>query len=143
MRLFLAALVTQAFLGTVPLQAGSRDVVVYKDPACMCCSAYSEYLRANGFAVTVVEEADMVARHLAAGTPEGFEGCHLSLIDGYVVEGHVPVAAIEKLLAERPGIAGISLPGMPQGSPGMGGEKTESFLIFGFGPEAPSPFFID
>jgi hypothetical protein len=143
--MFLALLVASAFLHAAPLRADPSEVVLYKDPACSCCAAYAEYLRANGFQVTVVEEEDLAARHAAAGTPEGFEGCHLGMVEGYVVEGHVPVAVIAKLLAERPDLSGISLPGMPEGSPGMGGEKGEPFVVYGFGGSLgrPVPFAID
>ncbi|KOX50538.1 metal-binding protein, partial [Streptomyces purpurogeneiscleroticus] len=68
------------------------------------------------------------------------QGCHTLLIDGYVVEGHVPVAAVRRLLAERPAIRGISLPGMPAGSPGMDGEKTEPFTVYEIGDGAPKVF---
>ena len=70
------------------------------------------------------------------GVPAKFEGCHIMLIGGYVVEGHVPASAIKKLLAERPKIKGISLPGMPEGSPGMTGVKTEPFKILEISEEA-------
>jgi hypothetical protein len=72
--------------------------------------------------------------------PEPLQGCHTLLIDGYVVEGHVPVAAVKRLLAERPAIRGISLPGMPAGSPGMNGEKTEPFTVYEIGDGAPKVF---
>src|SRR3546814_2652481 len=66
----------------------------------------------------------------AAGIPDDYQGCHLSQIDGYVVSGHVPVETVNRLLSERPDIAGITLPGMPMGSPGMSGVKTEPFTIY-------------
>ncbi len=72
--------------------------------------------------------------------PEALQGCHTLLIDGYVVEGHVPVAQVKQLLAERPAIKGISLPGMPVGSPGMDGEKTELFTIYEIGDGAAKVF---
>jgi hypothetical protein len=65
--------------------------------------------------------------------PEALEGCHTSLIDGYVVEGHVPAKSLNKLLTERPAIKGISLPGMPLGSPGMSGRKQEPFTMYEVG----------
>lgn len=117
---------------------------VYKDPWCDCCAAYADYLRGHGFEVTVVETELMDRVHEHAGTPAGFEGCHLSMIEGYVVEGHVPVGAIEKLLDERPAITGISLPGMPQGAPGMTGVKEAPFVVHGFGGDgAPTTFFVE
>lgn len=76
-----------------------------------------------------------------ANVPEELEGCHTIIIDGYVVEGHMPVSAIERLLAERPKIIGISLPGMPQGSPGMSGIKTAPFTVFEIGSNQPPKVF--
>ena len=75
-----------------------------------------------------------------AGIARDFEGCHLAHIDGYVVSGHVPVSAIRRLLGERPAIKGITLPGMPLGSPGMGGAKQEPFTIYEIGDGAPKVF---
>jgi hypothetical protein len=103
--------------------------VMYINPQCGCCLGHANYLRQNGFKITVKETQDMAQIRRQHGVPEKFEGCHIMLIDGYVVEGHVPAAAIKKLLAERPKIKGISLPGMPEGSPGMTGVKAEPFKI--------------
>jgi hypothetical protein len=78
-----------------------------------------------------------------AGIPENFEGCHLSMIDGYVVSGHVPVASVERLLSEQPKIVGITLPGMPQGSPGMSGRKTEPFTTYEIGSQSPRIYAVE
>src|SRR3546814_6920173 len=74
--------------------------------------------------------SDVCSSDLKAGIPSQLEGCHTTLIDGYVVDGHVPVNIVRKLLRDRPDIVGITLPGMPTGSPGMGGEKTAPFTVF-------------
>jgi len=110
-----------------------RRAVMYKYPNCGCCESYADYLRARGFAVTVEATHDLPMIKQEHGVPEGLEGCHTMLLSGYVVEGHVPVATLERLLAERPPVRGISLPGMPQGSPGMSGVKSEPFTIHHFG----------
>ena len=102
---------------------------MYVNPQCGCCQGHAGYLRQNGFKITVKETQDMSLIRSQHGVPAKFEGCHIMLIDGYVVEGHVPAAAIKKLLAERPKIKGISLPGMPEGSPRMTGVKAEPFKI--------------
>jgi hypothetical protein len=112
--------------------AGPKDVVLYKTPQCGCCEGYADYLRTNGYSVTVKPSHDLSLIKRRNGVPEDFEGCHTSLIDGYVVEGHVPVGVLKKLFSERPDIKGISLPGMPMGSPGMGGKKTDPFEIHQF-----------
>lgn len=112
-------------------------VKMYKNPQCGCCEEYAKYLRRNGFKVTVTPTHSMSMISRRNGVPERLAGCHTMLIEGYVVEGHVPVGAIKKLLAERPNITGISLPGMPEGSPGMTGVKTAPFRILEItdGPE--------
>jgi hypothetical protein len=107
----------------------SRHAALYKTPQCGCCEAYADYLRTNGFEVTVEATHDLPSIKRQHGVPGELEGCHTMLVDGYVVEGHVPVAALLRLLTERPDIRGISLPGMPAGSPGMPGAKTEPFTI--------------
>jgi hypothetical protein len=103
---------------------------LYKNPQCGCCEQYADYLRRNGFEVTVEATHDLSLINRDHGVPEHLEGCHTTLLDGYVIEGHVPVAMINRLLGERPAITGISLPGMPMGSPGMAGEKTEPLVIY-------------
>lgn len=119
-------------LGAVRLARaqGVRDAVLYKNPQCGCCEDYAAYLRRNGFRVKVVATHDLDAIKTQNHVPERLNGCHTTLVDGYVVEGHVPVASIERLLRQRPRIRGISLPGMPQGSPGMTGVKKEPFHIY-------------
>ena len=110
--------------------AAAADVTLYKNPQCGCCEGYAEYLRQNGLTVTVQPTHELVAMSRAAGIADEFQGCHLSFIEDYVVSGHVPVKTVNRLLRERPAIKGITLPGMPMGSPGMVGEKTEPFTIY-------------
>lgn len=125
---------------TTPGHAGepARDVVLFKSPSCGCCAAYGDYLAANGFDVTVESTDDVFEMSRLAGIPDDFQGCHLAKVDGYFASGHVPVGVVQKMLAEQPDIHGITLPGMPAGSPGMMGEKLEPFHIFAIdagGPE--------
>jgi hypothetical protein len=116
----------------------SRAATLYKLPHCGCCEGHADHLRANGYQVTVVESETMSLIKKTHGVPQALEGCHTILIDGYVVEGHVPASVIDRLLEERPAIRGISLPGMPEGSPGMGGAKTEPFEIYEISEGAPT-----
>ena len=102
---------------------------IFKNPQCGCCETYGEYLRSNGYEVKVVATHDLPLIQERQGVPAGLEGCHTTLIGGYFVDGHVPIETFDRLLAERPDINGITLPGMPTGSPGMGGPKTEPFTI--------------
>ena len=103
---------------------------LFKNPGCTCCDRYADYLRANGFDVAVLESPNMTAIKQSHGVREDLEGCHTMIVGGYVVEGHVPVGPIKRLLTEKPAIKGISLPGMPEGSPGMSGDKEEPFTIY-------------
>ena len=101
------------------------------------------YLRSNGFTVTVKPTHDLVAMGRAAGIPDDFQGCHLSFIDDYVVSGHVPVETVNRLLSERPEIKGVTLPGMPMGSPGMAGVKTGPFTIYEISDDVPEVYSVE
>jgi hypothetical protein len=113
-----------------PALAGTVSAVLYKNPQCGCCENYAAYLRDNGFSVEVKPTMVLTQISSDAGVPPEMEGCHTMMVEGYVVDGHVPVNVINKLLAERPAIAGITLPGMPMGSPGMDGPKSGPFTIY-------------
>lgn len=108
----------------------SRRVTLYKEPKCGCCEGYASYLRRHGFEVGIVPTGDLPLLEERYGIPPALEPCHLAMIGGYVVGGHVPVEVVNRLLSEKPKITGIVLPGMPLGSPGMNGEKTEPFKIY-------------
>ena len=119
--------------------AAPTHATLYKDPQCGCCEGYAAYLRENGFEVEVKPTNDLAEISRKAGVPEELQGCHTTLIDGYVVDGHVPVKVVRRLLSERPAIAGITLPGMPTGSPGMTGEKTAPFKIYAVSKDGKPP----
>ena len=122
----------------------SKNVALFKNPECGCCESYADYLRGNGFTVTVKPSEDLFAMGRKAGIPDDFQGCHLAYVDGYVVSGHVPVAAVRRLLTERPNdVKGITLPGMPAGSPGMGGTKEAPFTVYGIGAGTPRVFSVE
>lgn len=142
MRKSIIAVLAASVLGvagylTLGTAVQAEEVTLYKNPQCGCCEGYADYLRENGFDVTVEPTHELVPMSRSSGIPDGFQGCHLAFIDDYVVSGHVPVATIDRLLAERPGIKGITLPGMPQGSPGMSGVKTGPFEIYAISNGAP------
>jgi len=118
--------------------AGERPpATVYKSPTCDCCGYYVEYLREAGFPVEVVDTTQLSSIERQHGVPKNFAGCHTTIVDGYVVEGHVPLSVLDQLLAERPPVTGISLPGMPTGSPGMPGRKKAPFRVFQFNADEP------
>jgi len=97
----------------------ANKVVVYKSPSCGCCGAWVTYMRANGFTVEVHDQDDVTPIKRASGVPVALESCHTAQIGGYVLEGHVPVSAIRRMLREKPAIAGLAVAGMVAGSPGM------------------------
>lgn len=115
----------------VPMMALAQAATMYKTPYCGCCLGHAEYLRDRGYEVEIVEMDNqaLAALKTERAIPDAQQGCHTLIIEGYVIEGHVPVEAIEALLAKRPDITGISLPGMPAGSPGMSGEKDARFKV--------------
>jgi hypothetical protein len=141
-RQFSLAALALALGGTSALADERPAAVLYKNPQCACCEEYAEYLRSFGYPVTVKPTFDLALIKRQNGVPEALDGCHTMLVGGYVVEGHVPVGAIDRLLAEHPDIKGISLPGMPAGSPGMFGDKEGPFTIYaiGAGGSAPTVF---
>ncbi|MFN3928175.1 MAG: DUF411 domain-containing protein [Thermoflexus sp.] len=105
-------------------------VTVYRTPNCGCCGEYVRYLRSVGVAVHVIEQDDLTSLKQQWGIPEAMWSCHTSRLGPYVVEGHVPLEAIARLWSERPDARGIALPGMPPGSPGMGGARTGPLTIY-------------
>jgi len=101
-------------------EAARQSVIdVYKDPACGCCSLWVEHLREDGFTVTATDTRDLATVKARNGVPREMQSCHTALVDGYVIEGHVPAADVRRLLRDRPAIAGLAVAGMPIGSPGM------------------------
>ena len=106
-------------LTAVAVQAAEPEMQVYKTSTCGCCGKWVEHLRANGFKVTVTEVSSVAEYRAKFGVPNNLASCHTGVVDGYAIEGHVPVKEIKKLLEEKPKAVGIAVPGMPIGSPGM------------------------
>jgi hypothetical protein len=123
--------------------AAPIPVTLYKNPQCSCCESYAQYLDQNGFKVEVKPTNDLAEISRKAGIPEDLQGCHTSFIGSYVVDGHVPVKTIRKLLDEKPAIVGITLPGMPPGSPGMSGEKNGSLIVYAVSKDDTPPRIFD
>jgi hypothetical protein len=124
---------SQSAFSTAALAQDKPKATLYRNPNCSCCLDYAKYLRENGFDVTVDSSHDLASIRKQLGVPEKFEGCHVMTIGPYAVEGHVDVASINKLLAERPHIIGISIPGMPAGTPGMTGHKSGPLNVYEIG----------
>lgn len=112
------------------LVLGGETITVYKTSTCGCCGVFVQYLEREGATVQVENVTDLSQIKKQYGIPPEMNSCHTSVVGGYVVEGHIPRTVIEKLLAEKPDIAGIALPGMPSGSPGMPGPKSEPWTIY-------------
>lgn len=109
--------------------ASPPSVTVYKDPRCGCCAAWARYLTQAGFTVTTHDVSDLPDRKRALGVPAQLNSCHTAQVGPYVVEGHVPAAAIERLLREQPKAIGIAVARMPVGSPGMEGPNPQSYEV--------------
>ena len=129
--LFFPALSAHA-LAEAPLAV--LHAVVYKSPTCGCCTSYVAFLRKHGVTVEThdVDDASLMQVKAENGVPHGAQSCHTVLLEGYVVEGHVPLAALEKLLTERPEVDGVSIPGMPTGVPGMPGPAYGPIEVISF-----------
>lgn len=107
------------------------QVEVFKSPTCGCCGAWVDHLKAAGFPVKVVVVDDTTATRKRYGLPDRFGSCHTGIVNGYVVEGHVPAAEVKRLLAMKPAAIGLAVPGMPVGSPGMEvGQRQDPYEVF-------------
>jgi len=123
----------------LPGTALATAATVHKTPKCGCCDVYVEYLEAQGFEVDVVDHDSMAPIFQAAGIDRTMASCHTTEVGPYTVVGHMPVEVIEQLLDERPMIRGVTLPGMPTGSPGMPGAKQEPFTVYRITADAENP----
>ena len=109
-------------------------VEVFKTPTCGCCSQWVEHMRANGFTVRTNDLNDLTDIKKTRGVPDAVQSCHTAVVNGYVIEGHVPASDVHRLLKEKPAVAGIAVGGMPVGSPGMEfpGQKAQAFNVMSF-----------
>ena len=112
-------IIALSLLAGINLAQAAERVEVFKSPYCGCCEKWVEHMRKAGFDVVTKDVNDVPAARMAAGMPERFGSCHTAKVGGYVVEGHVPAADVQRLLKEKPKAVGLAAPGMPQGSPGM------------------------
>lgn len=113
-----------------PLAQVAIPVTLYKSPSCGCCEEYVKYLNANGFRVKAINSNDMNRIKQEKHIGNDLASCHTALIGGYAVEGHMPVAAIRKLLRDKPQLVGISAPGMPANSSGMGDMRPGTLKVY-------------
>lgn len=122
--------------GTGVSIAAAPNMTVYHDPNCGCCGGWVAHMRRAGFQVKVIDTDDLAGIKDRFKIPSDLHSCHTAEVDGYVIEGHIPAVAIQRLLAERPAAAGLAVPGMPAGSPGMDapGIANETYDVMLFGP---------
>lgn len=114
-------------------QSDSTPIFALRNPGCGCCVGWADHLREHGFEVHLHDTPDLPSVKGRLGVPADLQGCHTAVVEGYVVEGHVPASFILRILDEAPDIAGISVPGMPIGSPGMEGPNPETFDVIAYG----------
>ena len=114
------------------IAASDTPITVYASPSCSCCHKWVAHLEQNRFHVTVENVSDVTPIKSKLGIPKDLWSCHSGMVEGYAIEGHVPADLIQKMLAERPNIAGLAAPGMPNGAPGMEGATTDRYEVIAF-----------
>ncbi|MCW1431949.1 DUF411 domain-containing protein [Novosphingobium sp. JCM 18896] len=138
-----SALVSLAMMMATGAVAAS-PILIHRDPGCGCCEKWAEQVRAQfGRPVRIVDDRSRAAFQRARGVPSRLSSCHTAVIDGLVFEGHVPVADMKRLLAQRPrGVSGLAVSGMPIGSPGMEvpGQQAQPYVVIAFGPSGQRIF---
>lgn len=143
-RAFIALGVAAALLvlvGAALPAAPPVAMTVYKSPSCGCCSKWVDVMKKEGFQVTAHDIDDVTPFKREVGVPGNLESCHTAVVDGYVIEGHVPAADVRRLLAERPKVVGLSVPGMVTGSPGMEGGTPEAYDVVTFDAKGRTTVF--
>jgi hypothetical protein len=136
----LAALLPSALMAAAPSLTMAK-ITVHKTPWCGCCTGWSAHLREAGYDVTEIKHEDLAPIKARLGVPVALESCHTAEVEGYAIEGHVPVADITTLLARRPKALGLAVPGMPMGSPGMErGDERDAFDVILFDAQISSVF---
>ncbi len=128
--------------GSSQATSETPEMTVYHDPNCGCCGKWADHMRANGFAVEIVPTGDMNRVKLDLGVPRNLPSCHTAVVGEYVIEGHVPAEDVKRLLAEQPETRGLSVPGMPLGSPGMEmGDRRMAYDVIRFDEDGETSVF--
>jgi hypothetical protein len=134
------ALAATAVAPLLPVGAASTVVEVWTGPSCGCCHGWVDHLKATGFTVTTHDGGNTDAR-ARLGMPIDYGSCHTGVVEGYALEGHVPAREVHRLLAERPDAIGLSVPGMPRGSPGMESPVHDAYDVLLIGRDGRSSVF--
>ncbi|HEV7365657.1 MAG TPA: DUF411 domain-containing protein [Gemmatimonadales bacterium] len=141
---FLVPISSRKLIAQLPLHwTGETPITVYKSSTCGCCTKWVDHLRANSFKPTVHDRDDMDSLKDELGVPQEVRSCHTAVAGGYLIEGHVPASDIRRLLAERPEVAGLAVPGMPAGTPGMAepGAPTGGYDVSAFGKKGATRLY--
>ena len=140
---FLALALTTGAAPISPVDPGSRNptITVYKDPGCSCCKSWIEHLVKHGYRVDAKDTPAMTEVKHTLGVPDALTACHTAVVNGYLIEGHVPAADIARLLKEKPKVAGLAVPGMPMGSPGMEGPRKQHYQVLSFDKAGKTKIF--
>jgi hypothetical protein len=140
---FTSLALTTAAVRTSPSDVPARKptITVYKDPGCGCCKSWIEHLIKHGYRVDAKDTPDMTEIKHTLGVPDGLTACHTAIVNGYLIEGHVPAADIDRLLAQKPKVAGLAVPGMPAGSPGMEGMRAQPYQVLTFDKSGKTTVF--
>lgn len=115
---------------STPDTSDPNQIVMYKNAGCQCCTEWGSHMKEAGFAVTEKPTDQLAAIKVDQGVPYNMGSCHTALVGGYVIEGHVPVADVQRLLNEQPEAVGLAVPGMPAGSPGMESPNPEPYNVY-------------
>lgn len=131
---FITLGLTTAAVRDLPPGADAKKptITVYKDPRCGCCKSWIEHLIKHGYRVDAKDTPGMTEIKQSLGVPEKLAACHTAIVNGYLIEGHVPAADIDRLLAQKPKVAGLAVPGMPAGSPGMESPRPQPYQVLSF-----------
>jgi hypothetical protein len=124
--------------GAIPSQT---KITVYKDPSCGCCKSWIEHLIKHGYAVDAKDTPAMTEVKRTLGVPDALTSCHTAVVNGYLIEGHVPAADIARLLKQKPKVAGLAVPGMVTGSPGMEGPTKQHYQVLSFDKNGKTKVF--
>ncbi len=141
--MILAVLLTTLATAGQGAQKTPVPIEVFKTPTCGCCTKWVDLLRQNGFAPKVADlsQAEVTAVKEKHNVPRALHSCHTAIVGGYVVEGHTPIADIQRLLKQRPAVLGIAVPGMPTGSPGMEGPNPQPYDVLTFDKQGATKVF--
>jgi hypothetical protein len=138
---FALTLTTGAGAPSINATPKEPTITVYKDPGCGCCKSWIEHLIKHGYRVDTKDTPAMAEIKRTLGVPEALTSCHTAVVNGYLIEGHVPAADIARLLKEKPKVAGLAVPGMPMGSPGMEGPRPQHYQVLAFDKNGKTRIF--